>query len=253
MASIKVKGILSYPHLFTARSVQPGDDPKFSTSVLVRKDDPQMTAILQVLETEKANGWPNGFPANGKTFIRDCAVQFPEDPRLANYWAISGNAAADSRPHVVDAHLNPIMDQSQVYAGVIAWVQFNTFVYNMPVNKGVGAGLNGVMVTGVEGELGRLDGKPTVEAMFGDVAGDATATTAPAAAPAAPVPAAPTAAPAPVPSAPVAAPAPAPAPAAPQFVMTAAANGLTREQYHAAGWTDEQLVQNGMMIAPSFA
>lgn len=47
--------------------------------------------------------------------------------------------------------------------------------------------------------------------------------------------------------------APAAPAAAPAFVMTAAANGLTREQYHAAGWTDEQLIQNGMMIAPSFA
>lgn len=31
--------------------------------------------------------------------------------------------------------------------------------------------------------------------------------------------------------------------------MTAAANGLTREQYHASGWTDDQLVAQGLMIA----
>jgi hypothetical protein len=48
----------------------------------------------------------------------------------------------------------------------------------------------------------------------------------------------------------------APAPQ-PQFVMTPAANGMTREQYIAAGWTDEQLIQNGLMqppggIVPSF-
>jgi len=36
--------------------------------------------------------------------------------------------------------------------------------------------------------------------------------------------------------------------------MTAAANGLTREEYHASGWSDEQLVQNGLMNeAPSFS
>jgi hypothetical protein len=40
--------------------------------------------------------------------------------------------------------------------------------------------------------------------------------------------------------------------------MTDKANGLTREQYHAAGWSDEQLVQHGIMlppggVAPSFA
>lgn len=63
------------------------------------------------------------------------------------------------------------------------------------------------------------------------------------AAPAAPAPAAPVPA-APVPAAPVPA---APVPAAPQFIMTAAANGLTREQYHSGGWTDEQLIAHGLM------
>ena len=52
----KVKGILSYPHLFTPRSVNPGDDPKFSASILIRKDDPQVQQIQQIIDTEKANG-----------------------------------------------------------------------------------------------------------------------------------------------------------------------------------------------------
>ena len=59
---------------------------------------------------------------------------------------------------------------------------------------------------------------------------------------------------APVTQAPVAAPAPpvAPAPIAsfvPAPVMTAAANGLSRDSYIASGWTDEQLIANGLMIA----
>lgn len=53
-------------------------------------------------------------------------------------------------------------------------------------------------------------------------------------------------------TAPASAPAPAPAPApasAPvlEYVMTAQANGLTREDYHKAKWTDEQLVEHGFM------
>ena len=52
---------------------------------------------------------------------------------------------------------------------------------------------------------------------------------------------------------PVAAPAalmaPPPAPVAPVRQMTAAANGVTYEAYVAAGWSDAQLVQNGMMLA----
>ncbi len=227
----KVKGILSYPHLFTPRSVNPGDDPKFSASILLRKDDPQVQQIQQIIDTEKANGWPNGFPANGKQFMKDGAVQHPDRPEMHSYMIISANAKADSKPHTVDMQMNPVMNQSDAFAGAVVWAALNSFTYNQPVNKGVGCGLNGIMLTGEEGELGRLDGKPTVEGMFGDIAqGD-------------------TAAPATVPSATSAAPT---APAAPPaHQMTAKANGLTREQYHAAGWSDEQLIQHGYMLPPN--
>lgn len=233
----KVKGILSYPHLFTPRSVNPGDDPKFSASILVRKDDPQVQQIQQIIDTDKANGWPNGFPANGRQFMKDGAVQHPDRPEMHSYMIISANAKADSKPHTVDMQMNPVMNQADAYAGAVVWAALNSFVYNQPVNKGVGCGLNGIMLTGEEGELGRLDGKPTVEGMFGDVAqGGGGAPQAPAA-PATPPPA---------------------APSAPKYQMTDKANGLTREQYHAAGWSDEQLVQHGIMlppggVAPSFA
>lgn len=42
---------------------------------------------------------------------------------------------------------------------------------------------------------------------------------------------------------------PPPAPVAPVRQMTAAANGVTYEAYVAAGWSDAQLVQNGLMMA----
>lgn len=40
---------------------------------------------------------------------------------------------------------------------------------------------------------------------------------------------------------------PSAAPAGPVFTMTPAAQGYTREQYHAQGWTDDALIQRGMM------
>jgi hypothetical protein len=46
-----------------------------------------------------------------------------------------------------------------------------------------------------------------------------------------------------------------PAPSGPTYVMTALANGLTREQYHASQWTDEMLINGGYMVmqAPAVA
>ena len=79
---------------------------------------------------------------------------------------------------------------------------------------------------------------------------------APVAAPA-PAPVAAPAPPAAAPAAPVAPPPPVtPDPAfvanagvssGPVYVMTALANGLTRQQYHDGGWTDDQLLTNGYM------
>lgn len=229
----KIKGVISYPHLFQARSVNPGDDPKYSCSVLLHKTDPQVAQVQAIIDTEKANGWPSGFPPKGKIFMKDCAIEFPNEPKVKDYMIVQGNAKIDSKPAVVDANLQPVLDPSQACAGSVAWVAFNTFTYDHAVNKGVGAGLNAVMLTDEMGALGRLDGRPSVESLFGDVVGGA-------------VPA-PMAAPAPAPIA--AAPAPAPAPAVPQYTMTAAANGLTREAYHASGWTDLQLIQAGLMVS----
>ena len=166
----KVKGIISYPHLFTPRAIEAGKDPKYSTTVLILKTDPQVAQIQAIIEQEKANGWPSGFPAAGKIFMKDCAVAFPEQPEVHGYMAVTGSAKADQKPAVVDMNMQPVIDPSQVYAGSIAWVAFNSYTYDQTLSKGVTCGLNAVMVTGEESELGRLDGKPSVESLFADVA-----------------------------------------------------------------------------------
>lgn len=69
----------------------------------------------------------------------------------------------------------------------------------------------------------------------------------------APQPAAPAPAPTPAAPQPPVPPTP-PAPAAPAtLTMTAAANGMTYQQYVDAGWSDDQMIQAGVAIKPSFA
>lgn len=219
---IKVKGILSYPHLFSARSVNPGDDPKYSVSVLLRKDDPQLAQVRDAIAKEKLNTWPSGFPDKGRVFLKDGMIEYPDNPKMHEYMILNTSTGIDSKPSVVDMNLQPVLDPGQTCAGTVAWVAFNTFTYNQNVNKGVSAGLNAVMTTNEIGELGRLDGRPSVEAIFADVAA-ATNTTAAATNTM--------------------------AAATTLYTMTAAANGLSREAYHASGWNDLQLIREGLMVS----
>jgi hypothetical protein len=226
MPAFRVKGILSYPHLFTPRAVQQGDDPKFGVVVLLRDTDPQLQQILALQDQEKKNGFPSGFPNTGKVFCKP-------SPDYPGWHQISGGAKADQRPAVVDEQFTPVSDPGRVFAGMVAHVSFNTFTYSTPVNKGVSAGLNGVMITNETGELGRIDGRPSVEAMFAGVGSD------------------PVGAPFAAPSMPPSPPAPPAPPAAPVRLMTPKAGGVTYEAYIANGWTDALLIEHGMMT-PGF-
>lgn len=219
---IKIKGILSYPHLFTARRVDENSEPKYSVNVLIHESDPQLAQINAAVEDAKRNGFPNGFPANGKV----CLKQSAEYP---GYWEVRTSTGADSKPGVVDVNLQPVIDPSQVFPGCIGIVAVNTYSYSMTLSKGVAAGLNAVLITGETGTLGRLDNKPSIEQLFGDVAGSFTAP------PAAPV--APPAAPVNFMAAPTLPPPPPPVPQEVKYLY----NGVTYTRAQLAGWTEEQI------------
>lgn len=242
---IKVKGIVSFPHVFEARTIPDTDGgPIYSCTCLIHESDPQFQQVWAVVEAEKANTFPNGFPPKGKMCLKNAFEETGEE-RFRGWWQLSANSGADNKPHVVDANMQPVMDRAQVYAGCEAWFALNVKGYNLTVNKGVGCYLNGLMITGGEGPFGRLDNKPSAQQMFADVA--------PGGAPQQP---APTAAPGAAPGNPAPAPAPAPnaapaAPAAPKYQMTEKAGAYTRDQYIASGWTDEQLIAQGMMLPPN--
>jgi len=244
MSKLKIKGILSYPNIFIAKAINPGDDPKFTASLLILKTDPQVPVIQAAIEAVKLNGFPSGFPASGKTCLHDCAVKFPDDPTLANYMVLTAAAKANKKPIVVDMNVLPVMSEADAYAGVEVWFSVNIYSYDMPVSKGVTSGLNGVMVTGVEGALGHLGNEESPAEMFAGIAGTAPPQAAAAGGPSPTITPAPNSVPAPTLT---------PTPTGPTYVMTAAAQGNTREALigNGQGWTDELLIAQGMMIASS--
>lgn len=266
-----IKAMISFPTLFTAKAPKGSNTPRFDAVFLLPPDDPQAGTLYQMVEQAKADTFPSGFPQKGDLCFGRYEDKYQGrdyyDPRLNGWWVLTATAKAEDRPPVVDMNRQPVIDPAQVYSGAMVWANVGISGYTKGTG-GVGGWLNGVMVIGEEGPFGRLDGRPTVDQMFAEVGGGAPAPSAPSApgAPAAPTP--PTAPQAPAPAAPTppapaaptppaaTAPPPAPpqpaappAPAAPARQMTPAATA-TYEAYREAGWTDEALIQNGLMLPP---
>lgn len=237
-----VKGILSFPTLFTPKVAKGATDAKFGVSVLIAPGDPQIAVIQAEVDQAKANGFPSGYTGQDECFgpyDTKYAGKDYYDPRFTGWHVFSCSAKVEDRPAVVDMTYTQIIDPAAVYSGMIGYVNAGISAY-IKGKGGIGGWLNGVMVTAEEPPMGRLDGKPTVDQMFASVTGGEAS--------AAPAPTPNAAAPAPTPATPPPA-VPAPAPA---NVMTAKAT-FTYEQYITAGHTDETLIREGLMIKPSFA
>ena len=162
----KVKGILSFPTLFTPKQYKNKGEYRYSCTVLLSKQDPQYAAIYQLQQEIMSDTYPSGFPADGRVFIHDCAESQPNNPELRDYVEIRFGASEQFKPDVVDSNLQPIVNPGEVFSGELVWVSGNTYGYD----GGVTAGLNGVMALGEVGPLGRLDGRPSAQSLFGDLA-----------------------------------------------------------------------------------
>ena len=235
-----IKGIMSYPNLFVARKVSDDSEPKFGVNILVPKGDPQLAAIEKAIQgqvTEKLQG----NLGNGRLCLKDCDVEYPDNPQLKGYMEIRCTAGAASRPHVVNFNdRQPVMDPAEVYPGAEAYFAIIIAGYKMPMSKGVTAYVNGVMITGKEGVLGRLDNRKSAKELFAEV-GQVAPPVTPPVTPVTPV--TPPVAPVTPPVAPV-------APPVALRTMTVKAAGQSYESHIEAGWTDELLIQHGLMLPP---
>ena len=245
-----IKGIISFPALFTPKIAKGADEPKYSCTVLIPPNDPQIATLQAEVTAAKANSFPSGYNGADECFgpyDTKYAGKDYYDPRFSGWYVFSCSSKQDDKPSVVDMNRMPVVDPGKVFSGMVAYVSAGISGYTKG-RGGIGGWLNGVLLTDEEPTMGRLDNKPSVDQMFASVPGGATPqphvaangatiTPAPNAAPPAP----------PVPPAPV-------APAAPvALTMTAKANGVTYEAYMATpGWTDDMLVAQGLAIRPSF-
>lgn len=162
---------LSFVHLFQPHANQPGQEPKYSTTILIPKSDTATmqriyAAINAAIEKGVAGIWNGARPPQPKTPLWDGdGLRHngePFGPECKGHWVLT--ASSKQQQAIVDAGMNPLIDQTKVYSGVYGRVNINFFPFSNSGNRGIGAGLGPVQILR-EGEA--LGGRISAEQAFG--------------------------------------------------------------------------------------
>lgn len=146
---------LSYVHLFKPYAAMQGQEEKYSCTILVPKTDVEtMGRINAAIEAAKQRGisekWNGQCPPLVQTPVYDGDGVRPSDgmafgPECKGHWVFTASAKVDYPPEIVDAQGNPIINQSEVYSGMYAYVNVSFYPYSFGGKKGIGCGLGPVM------------------------------------------------------------------------------------------------------------
>ena len=135
----------SYLHCWEPDSVN-GGDPKYSVSAIIPKSDTKtINAIKAAVEQAKKDSiskWGGKIPANLKLPLRDGDIDRPDDEAYANSYFFNANSR--QAPQVVDSHVQPILDQNEVYSGCYGKISVTFYGYNSNGNRGIAAGLGNI-------------------------------------------------------------------------------------------------------------
>lgn len=144
---------LSFVHLFKPYAYQPGQEEKYSTTILLPKSDTQTkaridAAIQAAKDRGAADKWngvippviPNpiwdgdGVKQDGTPFGAECK----------GHWVFTARTSIDYPPEVVDQNGNPVINHSDVYSGCYVLVNVEFWPYNFNGKKGIGCSLGPV-------------------------------------------------------------------------------------------------------------
>lgn len=159
----------SYLHVWEPVAIEEGQTKKFSVSAIISKSDKATiaqieAAVKQAMENGKDSKWGGKIPPTLKLPLRDGDAERPDDEAYKN--SVFLNCHATTRPGVVDAARNKILDQEEVYSGAYGYLNITLYPYFAGGSKGVAAGFNHLMKT-KDGE--KLSGRVSVDDAFGNV------------------------------------------------------------------------------------
>lgn len=163
----------SFLNVFTPKAIEPGGEEKYSVSLIIRKDDAKTLAkinkVIELLKEQAKQKFGGKIPANFKLPLRDGDTERDDEAYRGCYFV---NASAKTKPGVVDANLNAILDPEQVYSGCYGRASVNFYLFDKSGNRGIACGLNNLQKL-KDGE--HLGGRMPADVDFGDGFGESFA------------------------------------------------------------------------------
>lgn len=141
--------VMSYLNVNEPKTPLGGGIPKYSVSLIIPKSDTvtitKIRAAIQAAYEEgqsKLKGNSKFVPAleDLKTPLRNGDKDRKGDEAYKNAYFVNANST--TKPGVVDADKQPILDTSELYSGIIGMASVNFYAYNSNGNKGIACGLN---------------------------------------------------------------------------------------------------------------
>lgn len=163
----------SYANLLIPKSPVEGAEPVYSVSLIISKDDKftidKINNAIKAAYEEGANklkGNSKVVPplASLRSVLRDGDIDKAGDEAYKNSYFV--NAKSKTKPGIVDADCNPILDPEEIYSGMYGRASITFYAYNTGMSKGIACGLNNVQKI-ADGE--RLGGKATAESDFSNL------------------------------------------------------------------------------------
>ena len=157
---------LSFPNLFTPRTDDNGENPKYGLKLLIPKSDKATIRALRNLQKEAlAEGIARGInrkklsgePGTGQAWDTIHDGDDSEAPEDHDHWTV--NVSSKRKPAIVDRNVQPILDADEVYSGCYARVSVNFYAFNTNGNRGVAVGLNHIQKIADGEPLGGARGK----------------------------------------------------------------------------------------------
>ena len=143
------KTVFSYLNVNEAKAPIGGGTPKYSVSLIIPKSDTVTIAKIRAAIKAAYEEGESKLKGNSKfvpdledlkTPLRDGDKDRKGDEAYANSYFINANST--TKPGVVDADRQPILDSSELYSGIIGRASISFYAYNTHGNKGIACGLN---------------------------------------------------------------------------------------------------------------